>query len=680
MSTWFAGLNEEQCSAVAHDKGPLLILAGAGSGKTTVLVSRTGRLIDERIAKASQIAVLTFTNKSARELKHRVQAKVGDRAKGLWAGTFHSFGLQLLRKNFKKIGLSSHFGVLDQSDSQSIVKELLKEVKNSTKEKFDADKLMNLINLLRAGKKIPVGYLDEYHELAEVLTPKYESRLKMLGVTDFEGLLLEPLRLFKNHPEVLMELQNQFSQVMVDEFQDTNLEQMKLIRALADVHQNLTVVGDDDQSIYGWRGAEISNILNFPSEFKNCAVVKLERNYRSTSTILDLGNEVIAKNKKRHGKILKSTKNSEEANKPEVFVLENEDEEADFVVREIQSLVSQKLQYSDIAVLYRSNTQGGFIESSLRRAQIPYQISGGTSIFDRKEAKDWLAYIKQSIWSDEVSLRRIINTPPRGIGDQTLEKLAEYAEANNQDLQTACKNWRDTGINDKQGETIEAFLRWLWVFPQRLIDDTELGNTYSERFEKLVRESGYRDHLSKISTEGLMFEKKWQVIEIVGRILESYINKREPSIDTLKDFIDAMLLRDDTNEDDKKNQVQLMTFHASKGLEFPAVILAGIEEDLLPHKRLGGDLDEERRLFYVGITRAKQKLVLTYCRQRKKMGVIKPVFASRFLREANENLYINFEHGARPVTGEARESLVSDFLKKMSQPVPAKRPPDSGRR
>ncbi|MBC7420269.1 MAG: ATP-dependent helicase [Bdellovibrio sp.] len=667
MSTWFAGLNEEQCSAVAHNTGPLLILAGAGSGKTTVLVSRTGRLIDERIAKASQIAVLTFTNKSARELKHRVQLKVGDRAKGLWAGTFHSFGLQLLRKNYKKIGLSSHFGVLDQSDSQAVIKELLKEVKNSTKEKFDADKLMNLVNLLRAGKKIPVGYLDEYHELAEVLMPKYEARLKTLGVTDFEGLLLEPLRLFKNHPEVLMELQNQFSQVMVDEFQDTNLEQMKLIRALADVHQNLTVVGDDDQSIYGWRGAEISNILNFPSEFENCAVVKLERNYRSTSTILDLGNEVIAKNKKRHGKILKSTKSGEISNKPEVFVLENEDEESEFVVREIQNLVAQKLQYSDIAVLYRSNTQGGFIESCLRRAQIPYQISGGTSIFDRKEAKDWLAYIKQSIWSDEVSLRRIINTPPRGIGDQTLEKLAEYAEANKQDLQTACKNWRETGINDKQGETIENFLRWLWVFPQRLLDDEELGKTYSERFEKLVRESGYRDHLSKMSTEGLMFEKKWQVIEIVGRILESYINKRAPTIDTLKDFIDAMLLRDDTNEDDKKNQVQLMTFHASKGLEFPAVILAGIEEDLLPHKRLGGDLDEERRLFYVGITRAKQKLVLTYCRQRKKMGVIKPVFASRFLREANENLYTNYEHGARPVTGEERESLVSDFLKKMNQ-------------
>ena len=665
---WLAGLNPEQGVAVSHNYGPLLILAGAGSGKTTVLVSRTGRLIDERVAQASQIAVLTFTNKSARELKHRVQAKIGDRAKGLWAGTFHSFGLQLLRKNYKKIGLSSHFGVLDQSDSQAVIKELAKNIRISTKDKFDASKVLNLVNLLRAGKKLPVGDLEEYHDLAEVLAPQYEARLKILGVTDFEGLILEPLNLFKKYPEVLEGMQTQLQQIMVDEFQDTNLEQMNLIRALADRHQNLTVVGDDDQSIYGWRGAEISNILNFPSEFENCQVVKLERNYRSTSSILDLGNSVIAKNKKRHGKVLKSTKSDLMNDKPEVFVLENEDDEADFVVREIQNLKAQSLNFSDIAVLYRSNTQGGFIESALRRGQIPYNISGGTSIFDRKEAKDWLAYIKQSVSPDEVSLRRIINTPARGIGDQTLEKLAEYAESKNQDLETACKNWREVGIQEKQGETIDTFLKWLWVFPQRLLDDETLGSTISERFEKLVRESGYRDYLAKMSTEGHIFEKKWQVIEIVGRILESFIKRREPNIGTLKDFIDAMMLRDDVSDADEKDQVQLMTFHASKGLEFPAVLLVGIEEDLLPHKRLGSDLDEERRLFYVGITRAQKKLILTYCQQRKKMGVIKPVFSSRFLREVSDSLYTHYEHGSRPVSGQARESLVSDFLKKLNQP------------
>ena len=664
---WYKDLNPEQCSAVAHNYGPLLILAGAGSGKTTVLVSRTGRLIDEGIAPASKICVLTFTNKAARELKHRVQLKIGAKAKGLWAGTFHSFGLQLLRKNYKRVGLSAHFGVLDQTDTNSIVKDLLKDVRNATKEKVDADKLMNLINLVRAGKKLPPGFLEEYHELAEVLAPKYEKKLKTLGVTDFEGLLLEPLRLFKAHPEVLHGMQNHFSQIMVDEFQDTNLEQMNLINALADSHKNLTVVGDDDQSIYGWRGAEINNILNFPHNWDNCQVVKLERNYRSVSSILDLGNEVISKNKKRHGKILRSTKLDQHSDKPDVFILENEDEEADFVVREIKNFKAKNYQYADIAILYRSNTQGGFIESALRREHIPYNISGGTSIFDRKEAKDWLAYLKQAIWPDEVSLRRIINVPPRGIGETTLDRLTEFSEKNDIPFVDATKRWKEAEVPEKTGEAIDQLLKWLWTFPQRLLEDSSCGATISERFNFLARESGYRDYLAQSSAEGHIFEKKWQVVEIVGRIIESFVNKREPTVATLKEFIDAMLLRDDPNEEDEKNQVQLMTIHASKGLEFPVVLLVGIEEDLLPHKRLGGDLDEERRLFYVGITRAQKKLTLTYCRRRKKMGQIKPVFPSRFLTDCSNALYNIFEHGSRPVSDVERESMVQDFLKKLNQ-------------
>jgi DNA helicase-2/ATP-dependent DNA helicase PcrA len=671
---WYKDLNPEQCSAVAHNYGPLLILAGAGSGKTTVLVSRTGRMIDEAVASAAKICVLTFTNKAARELKHRVQLKVGVKAKGLWAGTFHSFGLQLLRKNYKRVGLSANFGVLDQGDTNSIIKELIKEVKNATKEKFDADKLGNLINLIRAGKSLPSGMLEEYHELAIVLAPKYEKKLKTLGVTDFEGLLLEPLRLFKAHPDVLAGMQNLFSQIMVDEFQDTNQEQMKLVEALSASHQNLTVVGDDDQSIYGWRGAEINNILNFPHNFEKCEVVKLEKNYRSVSSILDLGNEVISKNKKRHGKILRSTKKDVKHEKPDVFVLESEDDEADFVIREIRNCMTAGgtgeglagYQFADIAILYRSNTQGAFIESALRRDQIPYSISGGTSIFDRKEAKDWLSYLKQAIWPDEVSLRRIINCPPRGIGETTIDRLTEFADTNNCDFSEACKKWKEAGVPEKTGEAIDNLMKWMWTFPNRLLEDDSCGKTISDRFIFLVRESGYRDYLAQSSAEGAVFERRWQVIEIVGRIIESFVNKREATVSTLKDFIDAMMLRDDTSDADEKNQVQLMTIHASKGLEFPVVLLVGIEEDLLPHKRLGGDLDEERRLLYVGITRAQKRLTLTYCRRRKKMGVIKPVFPSRFLTDCSANLYNLFEHGSRPVTGEARDQLVNDFLKKLN--------------
>jgi DNA helicase-2/ATP-dependent DNA helicase PcrA len=665
---WLKGLNPEQCQAVNHNYGPLLILAGAGSGKTTVLVSRTGRLISEKIASASQICVLTFTNKSARELKHRVSNKVGSRAKGLWAGTFHSFGLQLLRKNHKLAGLPTQFGILDQSDSQAVLKDAMRNIRNTTKEKFDTDKLLNLINLLRADKSLPVGYLEEYHEMAIVLKPIYEKELLKLGVTDFEGLLLEPLKLFQKDPSVLEKVQNQFQQIMVDEFQDTNKEQMKLIQEISKSHMNLSVVGDDDQSIYGWRGAEIQNILNFPKQFKNCEVIKLERNYRSSSAILDLGNAVIQKNTNRHGKVLKSEKKvNPDHIKPELFILENEDEEADFVCREILSLKQKDIKYKDIAVLYRSNTQGAFIETALRKYQIPYTITGGTSIFDRKEAKDWLAYLKQSLNDDEVSFRRIINLPPRGLGDTTIEKLAAYAELNNLNLPQASKKWDKAEISMKQGEILDQFNNWLWTFPQRLLEEMSLGAMVSERFQALVKEIGYRDYLIKSVTDqatgsGMLFDRKWQVIEIVGRILESFIGKRDASLETLKDFIDCMQLRDTVDDEDEKNSVQLMTFHASKGLEFPVVILVGLEEDLLPHKRLGGDLDEERRLLYVGITRAQEKLILSHCRERKKQGVIKRVSPSRFILEVQSTLYSQFEMGARPVSEQAREDLVQNFL------------------
>lgn len=663
MNKWTQGLNPEQGDAVNHNHGPLLILAGAGSGKTTVLVSRTGRLIDEKVAKAEEICVLTFTNKAARELKHRVQVKVGIKSKGLWAGTFHSFGLQLLRKNHKLCGLPAQFGILDQSDSQAVLKDLAKNLRNTTKDKFDFSKVLELVNQLRAKKALPVE-LEEYHEMAMALMPGYEKELLRLGVVDFEGLLLEPLRLFQKHPEVLVNTQERFKQIMVDEFQDTNQEQMKLIRAISESHTNLSVVGDDDQSIYGWRGAEIQNILNFPKEFKNCQVIKLERNYRSSENILDLGNAVIAKNAKRHGKVLRSEKAKKiEHQKPEVFVLDNEDDEADFVCREIQTIKAAGGKNRDIAILYRSNTQGAFIETSLRKGQIPYSITGGTSIFDRKEAKDWLAYLKQSLNDDEVSFRRIVNLPPRGLGENTLDKLMAYAEEVELNLPQASKKWDKAGLPEDKGKILDNFNEWMWTFPQRLLDDTSIGETISKRFEFLVREIGYRDYMIK-NSEGMAFEKKWQVVEIVGRILESYVGRREPSIGTLKDFVDSMQLRDDVGNEEVKDEVQLMTFHASKGLEFPNVILVGVEEDLLPHKRLGSDIDEERRLFYVGITRAQEKLTLSYCRQRKKQGVVRPVSPSRFLLEIDQSLVVCHEMGNRPVSADEREDLVKNFLAK----------------
>ncbi len=662
MSFWIKGLNPEQAKAVEHDFGPLLILAGAGSGKTTVLVSRTGRLISEKVATAQEICVLTFTNKSARELKHRVSAKLGSQGKGLWAGTFHSFGLQILRRFHKQANLSPYFGIVDQSDCNSIIKDLLKDLKNDSKDKFDTDRLLNMINDRRTGTALKVEGEDEYHEMVEMLTPKFNKRLEMLGVVDFEGLLIKPMQLFREHPDVLEKVQTSFSQVMVDEFQDTNRVQMNLIGELVKTHNNISVVGDDDQSIYGWRGAEVKNILNFPKEFKNCEVIKLERNYRSSSEILALANATIAKNKNRHGKVLRSQSADQAGVLPELFILDREEDECEFVVSEIQYFLRQGYTYKDFAVLYRSNTQGGLIESSLRRAGIPYAISGGTSIFDRREIKDIMAYFKQALAPNEVSLRRIINVPPRGIGDVSIEKLTEHARVHKISFLDACQLWKDAGLQDKMGEALEKLLTFLSHFPEKVLD-FRVGSSPGAKLADVLQELGYKQYLFDSASDPKNAEKRWIVVEILGRILDSYLGKRAYDVENLKSFIDAMMLRDDVaSEGEDANKVQLMTFHASKGLEFPVVILAGLEEDLLPHKNLGSDIDEERRLFYVGVTRAKERLVLSRCQQRKKHGVVRPVTPSRFLLELSAKLYREYPLGARPVSGQERDDLVSSFL------------------
>ncbi|ASD64274.1 ATP-dependent helicase [Bdellovibrio bacteriovorus] len=661
---WFKGLNPEQQKAVKHNFGPLLILAGAGSGKTTVLVSRTGRLISERVAQAQEICVLTFTNKAARELKHRVGAKLGSSGTGMWAGTFHSFGLQILRRFHKHAGLSPYFGIVDQSDCNAIVKDLIKDIKNSGKDKFDADKILNMINDRRTGMAPQTEGFDEYHEMVEVLTPKFTKRLEHLGVVDFEGLLIKPITLFKENPEILEKVQGMFTQVMVDEFQDTNRLQMDLIAQIVQSHNNIAVVGDDDQSIYGWRGAEVKNILNFPQEFTPCEVIKLERNYRSSAEILAVANAAISKNKNRHGKILRPQVAEDTGQLPELFILDREEDECEFVVSEILNFQRQGYTYKDMAVLYRSNTQGGLIESSLRRANVPYHISGGTSIFDRREIKDLMAYLKQALAPNEVSLRRIINVPSRGIGDTSIEKLSEFALKKRINFVDACRFWQEAGVQDKAGAAIDDLMMFVENLPKNILD-FQVGSSPGAKMVQIFQDIGYREYVYGTAADPTSAEKKWMVVEILGRILDSFLGRRSYDVESIKSFVDCMLLRDDLSEEELENKVQLMTLHASKGLEFPVVILAGLEEDLLPHKNLGSDIDEERRLFYVGVTRAKKRLVMSRCQQRKKNGAVRPVAPSRFLLELPKELYTEFPLGARPVVGQEREDLVASFLSKL---------------
>lgn len=670
MIDWTSGLNPEQREAVQHTEGPLLILAGAGSGKTTVLVSRTGNILQSTGVKPEEICVLTFTTKAAKELKHRVGVKMGAKAQGIWTGTFHSFCLRMLRKYHKQAGLPSGFGVIDQSDSHEILKELAANIKNSGKESFKIDKIFSIMNDWRGrGRKTAQNEADEYEIMAQVLLPKYLKRLENLGVVDFEGLLVKPLELFKEHPRVLEEMQNVFKHVMVDEFQDTNVTQFNLVRGLVDSHRNVAVVGDDDQSIYGWRGACVSNILDFPKNFEGCRVIRLERNYRSTPAILRIANEVIAKNTTRHGKVLRPNPDADHGEKPELFVYENDDVESEEVVSHIKYFTDKGYKHSDIAVLYRSNGQGGLVEAQLRRNQIPYAITGGTGFFDRKETKDVLAYLRCALSPNEVSFRRVLNAPPRGIGETTIERLDQHAHAIGFKFHVAARKWRHAGVQEKIGANIDSFFNLLDSLPNQILRG-DPSKSVGDALLAKMREIGYRDYLMQTAKDPGALDKKWAILEIFCRVLDSFVEKGGRDEKTLHEFVDAMELRDageDTEEKDQTPKVQLLTLHACKGLEFPVVIFVGCEEDLIPHRTLGSDVSEERRLFYVGVTRAKDRLVLTRTKTRKRFGRFQPVAPSRFLLEIPPDGLTTFETGFRPVGEDQRKNMLANLFAKLEQ-------------
>ncbi len=669
MSQWLSNLNEEQMRAAQHAEGPLLILAGAGSGKTTVLVSRTGHLIEAGKARADEILVLTFTNKAARELNHRVKTKLGDGARGLWTGTFHSFGLQLLRKNSKLLGLPKTFGIIDASDSAAIVNELLKDLNISGRAGFKTETLMSMMDDWRSRGQRKAKNDDGYEIALEVLLPKYVSRLKSLGVVDFQSLLLKPIELLQENSELLVFLQNRFKFIMVDEFQDTNTLQFKLLELLSAQHKNLGVVGDDDQSIYGWRGAQVQNILNFPHRFDNCEVVRLEKNYRSTPAILEVANSVIKKNKERHEKQLVPGLTPIESNKPEVFFYDDESFECEGVVEQINYFCNKGYKIKDMAVLYRSNGQGGLLEAVLRQSQIPYSVTGSFSLFDKKEVKDLLAYLRCSLRPNEVALRRVINTPARGIGDTTIEKIHNHAEALNISFYQALKRWKQIEIKEGIGAQIDEFLLLLQRLPEFLLSP-ENDQSVGERFLTWVKNIGYYDYMRKSYKSDDAFTYRWSSVEIMAKVINTFVDRGGKEKKTIRDFVDAMELRDCNDEDsDKEDKVQLLTFHACKGLEWPVVIMIGVEEDLIPHRTLGTDVSEERRLFYVGLTRAKEHLVLTRSLHRKRYGKMMPSAPSRFLQEIPPHLITSYEGGHRPVSAEKKQALLGDLMKKLESQI-----------
>lgn len=669
MSYWLKNLNPEQQDAVSHNQGPLLILAGAGSGKTTVLVSRTGRLIAERLTTANRVCVLTFTNKAAQELKHRVAKKLGDAAGNVWAGTFHGFGLQFLKENWKEAELPKKFGVIDGGDALAILKDLMRDHTAYEKARLNLEALMAKISYLRER-----GRDDTFDESIEsaasiVLAPKFVKRLRHLGVVDFEELLLRPLRMMKESAALRQKMQARYDYVMVDEFQDTNSTQMLLIDELTAAHRNIAVVGDDDQSIYGWRGAEIQNILGFPHRYKECKVVRLERNYRSTGKILNLANAIIASNKTRHTKVLRpGLDDAGEA--PELFVFENEDIEVDQVTRELMEFQKKGYRWRDMAILYRSNSQGGLMEGGLRRSQIPYKLTGGTALFDRKEAKDVLAFIRSSLHPTEVSFRRIINLPARGIGEKTLEAIEEGLDT--LAFHQKARVWAKTNPEEKAAQSIHDLFAFLEELKTQLVMSKDSAE---DVLNNELRRLGYRDYVNQSYRDLKAADGRWLSVTILGRILDGMFGRHGRTTDTLEMFIDCMELRDPVPDSDEEgaNEVQMMTLHACKGLEFPLVFLLGLEEDLLPHARLGQNTDEERRLFYVGVTRAKKHLVLTRVRSRKRYGQQQTVAPSRFLLELDPALYNEMTDG-RPLVAGAREAMLANLFKKLDKQMSERDP------
>ncbi|MBY0386052.1 ATP-dependent helicase, partial [bacterium] len=523
--------------------------------------------------------------------------------------------------------------------------------------------LANKVAWIRQHGKDPV--LDGSAEAAAsiIFAPKYERRLRELGVVDFEELLLRPLKLMKKFPELKSKIQSRFDYVMVDEFQDTNSLQMNLVDLLTQKHGNLAVVGDDDQSIYGWRGAEIQNILQFPKKYKDCRVIRLEQNYRSTESILRLANAVIEKNKTRHGKVLRPGRENP-GQLPELFVFENEEAEVDEILRELQHFYKQGYKWKEMALLYRSNSQGGLMEGGMRRMQIPYKITGGTALFDRKEAKDVLAFLRCSIYPSEVSFRRILNLPARGIGEKAIEAIELMSDS---EFYKKTKTWAQNNLQDRGAQGAIELFEFLQNLKKNLIDSQQSAE---DVLDQQMNQMGYRQYVNQSYKNAQAADGRWLSVIILGRILDGMFKRHGRTLKTFEMFVDSMELRD-TGEDDAAqaaDEVQMMTLHACKGLEFPLVFLLGVEEDLLPHARLGQNVDEERRLFYVGVTRAQKHLILSRVQQRKRYGKLQTVAPSRFLVELDPKLYTEMT-GARPLAEGQKSQMLADLLKKLDQKI-----------
>ncbi|WP_026895218.1 DNA helicase PcrA [Clostridiisalibacter paucivorans] len=633
------GLNEMQQEAVRATEGPLLILAGAGSGKTRVLTHRIAYLIEENNILPENILAITFTNKAAGEMKERLGNLIDYRVDGMWVGTFHSICVRILRRDIEKLGYGKNFVIFDTDDQMTLIKDCLKE-KDVNPKLFDPRATLRFIGSQKDILVDPDTYIkDNFTDFRErtkgELYELYQKKLKENNALDFDDLIGKTIELFKNSPDVLDFYRRKFRYVLVDEYQDTNRAQYQLIRLLSSKYKNVCVVGDADQSIYGWRGADIRNILDFESDYSNAKTIKLEQNYRSTKNILKAANCVIENNCERKEKNLWT---SNDAGHPiKIYNADNEHDEGNFIAKTIKNMIEKKdMSYSDFAILYRTNAQSRVLEESMLKFNISYKIVGGLKFYDRKEIKDIVAYLRLiQNPLDNYSLKRIINVPKRGIGKRTVEKIEAYSTQREESMYSLILDAQDIpGLSHRAMTLVSNFATMIGKF----IAMKELVGVKA-LIEDIINSTGYVEELERDGS----VEARTR-IENIKEFISVAIDFEERSEEsTLEDFLaNISLLSDvDKTDDDKQDSVTLMTLHSAKGLEFPVVFLSGMEDGIFPISRAltsEDDMEEERRLCYVGVTRAEKVLYLTYTDVRTIYGKTTYNSISRFINEMPQSL------------------------------------------
>ena len=641
MSDILKGLNDKQYEAVINTDGPCLVIAGAGSGKTKVLTHKIAYLMQEKDIKPWNILAITFTNKAANEMKSRVEGLVGNAAKDMWIGTFHSICVKILRRFIDRIGFDTSFIIFDTSDQRTLIKECIKACDLDEKMFTDRSVLSEISNAKNEMLE-PMQYAlrtggDFRKEKIATVYSLYQQRLKENNAVDFDDIINHTIKILMENPEVLEYYSDKFKYVLVDEYQDTNKSQFTLVTMLAAKYGNITVVGDNDQGIYSFRGADISNILNFERDFPGTKIIKLEQNYRCTGNILNAANAVIKNNTVKYKKELWTQ--NEVGELPNVFCGDNEYDEGSYIVEQINRLRREEyFKYQDFTVLYRMNAQSRAIEDILRRENIPYKIIGGLKFYERKEIKDAIAYLRLIYNpSDNLSLKRIINEPKRGVGKTSIDNISKIAEDVNISMYEVIKNAADYGLNRVFVNTREFVEQIEYLISKK----EEL--TISELIKETLNKTGYTKALENENT--VEAESRIQNLEEFLTVAMEF--EEEASENPLAEFLEGITLSSDIDGmEEEEDSITLMTLHTAKGLEFPVVFLVGLEEGIFPgYKSIGEpkELEEERRLCYVGITRAKQFLFLTCAKQRTIFGSTTYNAPSRFLNEIPEEYLKGYE-------------------------------------